>query len=213
MTATSPVCQPAVVTADFSQVATGASVEGMGTVASGLNIDAKGTAVRITTLVAPVLYAGRDDNKVNINNGRLFNGVGFSDYVTKTAQTAHRYTFTFAEGTTLSDFSVRMVDFGDFNPQLSKTHLASITAYNAADTAIAVQKLNYTTPAVDTPRSSSIYGDLWINGDASAPSGKPGNWTWNVSGTGIVKVVLSFGAGYDPNIAFDGLTFTVECQP
>jgi hypothetical protein len=51
---------------------------------------------------------------------------------------------------------------------------------------------------------------LWFNGDAvSAPAGQPGNWTWNVLGHGIVKVVLEFGAGYDPYIAFDQLYFTI----
>jgi hypothetical protein len=53
---------------------------------------------------------------------------------------------------------------------------------------------------------------LVFNGDAvAAPLGQPGNWIWNVSGNGIVKIVLEFGAGYDPNIAFDLLSFNVVC--
>jgi hypothetical protein len=32
-----------------------------------------------------------------------------------------------------------------------------------------------------------------------------------VSGKGIVKVVLAFGVGHDPNIAFDLLYFVTEC--
>jgi len=59
---------------------------------------------------------------------------------------------------------------------------------------------------------SPVYGNLSISGDAiSATPGQPGNWTWNVSGSGIVRVVLDFGGGYDPNIGFDVLLFTIEC--
>jgi hypothetical protein len=63
------------------------------------------------------------------------------------------------------------------------------------------------------PRSSNIYGDLRFNGDAvTAPRGQPGNWIWNVSGNGIVRVVLEFGPGYDQNVAFDLLTFSIVCR-
>jgi hypothetical protein len=69
----------------------------------------------------------------------------------------------------------------------------------------------YTTPAEYAPQSSNLYGNLINNGDASALSGQPGNWTWQVSGVGITKVTLQFGVGFDPNIAFDTLSFTQEC--
>src|ERR1041384_2218328 len=91
-------------------------------------------------------------------------------------------------------------------------HNVSMTAYNANGGVVSRQELNYTTLADQGPRSSNLYGDLQFNGDAvSAPLGQPGNWIWNVSGNGIVRVVLEFGAGYDPNVAFDLLSFTTEC--
>ena len=106
-----------------------------------------------------------------------------------------------------------MLDFGDWNPSLSTSHNISLTGYDANGVVVATQKIAYTTPAASVPRSSSGYGDLKITGDAiTASPGQIGNWTWNLSGNGITKVVLEFGAGYDPAIALDLLSFTTECQ-
>jgi hypothetical protein len=75
------------------------------------------------------------------------------------------------------------------------------------------EELSYTTPADETPRTSNLYGDLRFNGDAASPPvGQPGNWIWNVSGNGIVRIVLEFGVGHDPNIAFDLLSYNVVCE-
>ena len=76
-TATPPICQPTVVTANFSQIAVGQSVEGMGVVAPGLDIDAKGTAVKILEGSEPVAYGAPNGNA--INNGGLTLDRGFSD--------------------------------------------------------------------------------------------------------------------------------------
>jgi hypothetical protein len=165
--------------------------------------------VRITTASKPSIYLAPNDNgKIN---GALVGGVGFSDYVTKNAQKAHQYTCTFAPGTSVSNFSLHMLDFGDLNPSKSQAHLVNMTAYDAANAVVAVHSLSYTTPALVNPRSSDLYGNLRFSGDATAASGQPGNWTWNVSGNGIVKVVLAFDAGFDPNIGFDTLTYTTQC--
>src|SRR6185295_7644920 len=95
---------------------------------------------------------------------------------------------------------------------LSTSHYVAMTAYDANGAVVSKEELSYTTLAESGPRSSSLYGDLFFNGDAvAAPFGQPGNWIWNVSGNGIVRVVLEFGAGYDPNIGFDLLSFTTEC--
>lgn len=211
---TEPACTPTVVlttvTADFTKVSVGASVEGMGKVAPGLNIDGRGTAVRVSTGVNPMVYSAPNDG--GQTNGALASGNGFSDYKTKTEEKAHQYTFTFAPGTTVSSFSLRMLDFGDLNPTASANHVASMTAYNAANQQVTVQEMRYTSAATTYPRSSTEYGDLRFSGDAaSASPQQPGNWTWTVSGSGITKIVLSFGAGYDPYIGFDTLTYSVEC--
>jgi len=201
------VCQPTVVTADLSQVAIGASVEGMGVAAPGLNIDAAGTAVKIVEGQAPLAYGAGTGNSV-INGGVEPNGA-FVDMEARLAAQPQLMTFTFSPGTTVSQFSVHMLDFGDYNPLHSTNVYASMTAYDANGSVVGIRELSYTWNAAISPE----YGDLAITGDALLASpGDIGNWTWVVTGSGIVKVVLEFGTGYDPNIAFDVLTFTPECS-
>lgn len=207
---TTPVCEPQVVMADFRGVGVGQSVEGMGVVVPGLNIDAKGTAVRVASGTDPGMYNSPNTSPYVVNGGIGLEG-GFGDLPTKNAAQAHLYTFTFAPGASVSNFSLRMLDYGDWNPTQSVRHYVSMTAYNAGGVMVAKQELSYNSEASAGPTSSD-YGNLSITGDASALPGQPGNWTWNVSGAGIVRVVLEFGEGFDPNIAFDTLTFITECR-
>ena len=205
-----PLCPPSVIYADFGRVGVGDPVEGLGVVAPYLSIDAKGTAVKVAQSTPPVAYLA--PNGSGIANGGLVAKGGFSDITTKNARQAHLYNFTFAPGVTITNFSLHMLDYGDLNHLADPDHYVSMTAYDANGNVISKQELSYTTPAERIPRSSNLYGDLWINGDATtAPLGQPGNWIWNVSGNGITRVVLEFGAGYDPNVAFDLLSFTTEC--
>ena len=212
---TPPACTPVVVTADFSQVAVGASIEGMGVVAPNLNIDAdaslNATAVKIAQGVPPTLYNATGSGTL-VSNGGVVPGGGFSDVITQQAGQAHRYTFTFAPGVTVSNFSLHMLDFGDLNPTLSMNHSVTMTAYSASNIIITRHELSYITLAEILPGSSNIYGNLQISGDAhSASPGQPGNWTWNLFGSGITRIVLEFGAGFDPNLGFDNLSYTTEC--
>ena len=106
-------CQPTVITADFSQVAVGGSVEGLGAVAPNLKIDAVGTAVKI--LPATESFAYRAPNgAAAVSNDGVAAGGGFSDIATATAHQAHLYTFTFP-GISVSNFSLHMLDYGDLN--------------------------------------------------------------------------------------------------
>ena len=179
-------------------------------VAPYLNIDAQGTAVKVVQAAGPMIYFSPPGSGT-INGGLVGDG-GFSDLVTKNALQPHRYTFTLAPGVSITNFSLHMLDYGDWNPSLSPSHYVSMIAYNINGSEVSREELNYTTLAEGGPRTSNLYGDLRFNGDAaSAPLGQPGNWIWNVSGNGIVRVVLEFGAGYDPNIAFDLLSYTTEC--
>ena len=196
--------------ADFTSVPMNQSVEGLGVVSPHLNIDAKGTAVRVLQATEPLIYFAPNGSG-NINGGLASDG-GFSDLATKNALEPHLYTFTFAPGKTVTNFALHMLDYGDWNPSLAASHFASLTAYDANGNVISKEELSYTTPADVTPRTSSLYGDLRFNGDAvSAIVDQPGNWIWNVSGNGIARVVLEFGAGHDPNIAFDLLSYNVVC--
>jgi hypothetical protein len=199
------------ISTDYSGVPVGQSVQGLGTVAEHLNIVANnGIAKRLMALQAPLSYESPNKLELIINGGLVPEG-GFSDVSTQAAREPHQYTFTFASGVSIKNFSLHMLDYGDWNPTLSTNHYASMTAYDDIGNEVSKQELSYTTPPEEFPRSSSLYGNLYINGDAFAPWGQPGNWVWNVSGSGIVRVVLEFGEGHDPDIAFDSLSFTREC--
>ena len=179
-------------------------------VVPGLNIDAKGTAVRMGAGIDPFLYIATGGG-ASIVNGGMVAGGGFSDVTTQQAGQAHLYTFTFAPFVSVGDFSLHMLDFGDLNPTLSTNHYASMTAYAQNGAVVSKHELSYTTLANDLS-TSELYGDLRMSGDAlGATPGQPGNWTWHVSGNGIVRVVLDFGVGFDPNIGFDNLSFAAVC--
>jgi hypothetical protein len=205
-------CQPKVQTPDFSKVAVGSSVEGLGVVAPDLNINAQGTALKLLAGTNPFAYLGNSGGSGGVKNGGMAPGGGFSDISARLNAKAHHYTFTFTPGLTISNFSVHMLDYGDLNPSLSPTHFVKIAAYDANGVLVSQRGLSYTTPPDKYPASSNLYGDLRITGDAmTASSGQPGNWTWRVTGHAIVKVKLDFGVGYDPNIALDVLSFIPEC--
>jgi hypothetical protein len=152
-----------------------------------------------------------------VRNGGLAAEGGFSDmdavgslYVSPQIPfSVHEYAFYF-EGATVSEFSLRMLDFGDYNPDRVPYHLVEMIATNASNDEVASQFLEYMSDLTTTPRTSD-YGDLACDtGDASTIDGNPGNWKWEVSGTGITKITLTFPEGYDPYIGFDTLCFVVE---
>ncbi|HEY3475178.1 MAG TPA: hypothetical protein VGK56_11255, partial [Anaerolineales bacterium] len=203
---TPTVCLPETIRADFSGVQAGQSVEGWGVVAPDLYIDAIGEARKILPGQLPFVY-GAPNTTFDVNNGMVAGG-GFSDVPTRDAVQPHRYVFNFTPGVSVSQFSLHMLDYGDYNPTNSPNHLVTMTAYNGSNGVVDQHVLDFTSLNLQSPQ----YGNLLLTGDAvDAAPGQPGNWMWNVSGTGIVRIVLEFGAGYDPNIAFDLLTFTTEC--
>ncbi len=179
----------------------------MSVVAPDLNIDAEGLAVRLVEGMSPIAY-GSPVNGVSIINQGLTGDGGFSDMTAQANVEAHQYTFTFAPGVSVGNFSLHMLDFGDYNPTLATSHFAMMTAYDANNIVVSQHQLSYTS----VNYISNLYGDLLVSGNsATALPGQPGNWTWHVSGSGIVKVVLEFGPGFDPNIGFDTLRFTIGC--
>ena len=137
-----------VVTADFSKVGVDESVEGMGVVAPDLNIDGKRLAVKLLSGQSPAAY--------NANAGMAANG-GFSDIDTKSAVEGHLYTFTFTPGVSVSNFSLHMLDFGDYNPTLNTSHFAMMTAYDANNIIVSQHQLSYTT----TTASGYEFKSLW----------------------------------------------------
>ncbi len=203
-TGTITVCPPVTVRANFSQVNAGETIEGFGVVAPYLNIDAKGLAVMIQPGQDPFQYRATGTGTAIVNGG-IDPAGGFGDSVTQSAGQPHRYTFSFAPGISASEFSLRMLDFGDLNPTLATNHSVTMRAYNSANQVVGQQVLSYTTTAVRLPPEMTLAGDA-----TGAVPGEPGNFNWHVTGNGIVKVILEFGEGYDPNVGFDGLAYSAE---
>jgi hypothetical protein len=199
------------VTADFGKVPLNQSVEGLGKVAADLNIDATGSAANVAVSIregsGELAYISRI-NGDEIRNKGITNG-GFSDLHAKANKAAHQYTFTFAPGVTVDDFSLRMLDYGDYNPSGDDDHFATMTAYDVHGIVVAQGRLSYTTEGdfslLHNTGLRDGAGDAYY---ADPAKNEPGNWTWNVSGTGITKIDLFFGPGHDSKIGFDNLSYT-----
>ena len=210
-TPTVPVsCTVKTETADFTKIPAGQAVQALGAVADDLQISALNTAVSIRAGLDPMAYGAGSTS--SLENGGIGQIGGFSDVQAHINKQAHHYTFTFAPGVSVNEFSLRMLDYGDWNPTKDTSHSVVMKAFDANNVLVKKQVLSFTTPGVANPTSSSKYGNLQITGDAVlASAGQPGNWTWHITGTGIVRVKLDFGLGFDPNVAFDTLRFTTEC--
>jgi hypothetical protein len=209
--------------ADFTTVPLGASVTGMGVVAPDLNITAAFSADHVQEGVDPVLYGA---NLNGVHNSEINGGIdtllnGFGDLDAHTQRVATRFTFTFTSGMTATEFKLHMLDFGDWNPQETANHKVTVSAFNASNVLVDQQTLEYTTPITTNhlrnrfPTSSDKYGNMQVNGDAlQAAAGMPGNWFWDLKGTGITRVTFNVGGapnfGPDPNFALDELYITVQ---
>lgn len=227
--ATHAVVRPADGCADFSSFEPGESVEGMGTVLPGLEIKAGyDEAVAVFEGTDPRIYQAPNPNidpdQEPVKNWGLglaksdgtSNG-GFADAKASKDDTAQSFTFTFAEGVTVSEFSLRMMDFGDFNPTNSTSHYAEMRAYDENDDEVDAQVLDYSSNGERVSPVTEEYGDLITNGDAysTVDDGMTpdlGRYTWTMEGQRITRIELSFGEGYDPDVAFDDLCFTTDAE-
>jgi hypothetical protein len=192
---------------DFESVQQGSSVEGLGTVHELLNIDAGGNGLVLGEGLLPSTYGGGLEN---LPNGCLGNPGGYmygevSHYGQGFADTdkVHSYMFSFAANTTVSQFSITMLDFGDFNPMSVDYHEVRLAAYDADSYLVDEDVLAYDSAAMVNPPEYRFSGDACY-----AQPGDLGNYTFEVAGPGIAFVVLEITAGIDPNIAFDDIAFT-----
>lgn len=189
-----PVC------ADFSAMVPGASVEGLGTVHPDFDIHTTGTAVVVAEDQAPIAY--RASNVDKLVNGGLGSGGGFTD----TAHT-HDYVITFAPDVAAGEVSLKMLDFGDWNPGGAKMHQAALVAYDADNNVIDTHMLEFTNNGAAQPRRSSM-GDLFIIADAvTAYDGEPGRMMYRVvsNGPAIARVELHFSSDLSSSLPSDPL--------
>ena len=127
-----------------------------------------------------------------VSNDCLNGARGFAD----DAECVLDYDFTFTPGRTVSCFSLRIFDYGDYFPFGGTNHLVQLSAYDATNALVDQDNLAMVGPV-----------DLG-NGDAcTTQPGTFGNYLLAVAGPGIVKVTLRFNAFPDPNVGYDDLTF------
>jgi hypothetical protein len=178
------------------------------TITSGPTLGPPGTATIVRTDTNPAVYTAPSGG---LRNNCLERNQGFSDVTAVSTSSAHRYQFDFVQPVT--EFSVRLLDFGDFNPTLARRHQVILSAlcgpfFGIADT------LFYRSNPLLQPTTSADYPscDLQVIGDACGAqcttAQNPGNRTFSLNcPTGMSRVVMTFPQGHDPFIALDCLNF------
>lgn len=187
----------------FETFPAGTTVEGLGAVHPDLAISSLvGVAPACVPGTAAVIETGNpfpfsSYGTASTNNGCLTGTKGFGD----TAGCTLDYDFTFSVGTTISCFSIHMLDFGDLLPYGGATHVVTLQAFAGVT-------------LVDQAQLTMLGGVDLVGGDACTASGSdPGNTRLRVTGAGITRVTLSFDASPDPNVGFDDIEFCKDTSP
>ena len=187
----------------FESFVAGASVGGLGAVHPDLAIaTSAGLAPACTPGSAHIIESGNAaftsyGTGTSTANGCLTGTKGFGD----DAGCTLNYEFTFSAGTTVSCFSIRMLDFGDLFPYGVLNHNVLLQAYAG-------------TTLVDTDALLVVGGVQLASGDAcTAQVGDPGNHVFRVVAPGITRVTLTFDESPDPNVGFDDIQFCKDGTP
>lgn len=187
---------------DFEAYAPGTPVEGLGTVHPDLAIATQAGIPPACTVGSAHAIEEFDTGFQSYGtsggaNGCL-NGIrGFGDDSGCTLD----YEFTFSSGTTVSCFSLLMLDFGDLFPYGTANHDVTMTAYAGST-------------VVDTDVLSMFGPTQPLNGDAcDAQAGNPGRYRFRVVAPGITRVTLNFDSSPDPNVGFDDIQFCKDGTP
>jgi len=229
----------------FESLTAGDSVEGLGAVHPLLEITAlNGAGIVIETgdvLLTQVTYGApqignqpdgagpgpsrfnncledASGNRVNVNISAGATAKGFGDAVARAAGSPEDFRFTFAPGVKVNDFSIRMFDFGDFNPGRSANHTVTLTAYDSFGQFVDADVLSYNSSTALAPRSSD-FGDLLATGDAcdaAADLSQPGYWEFRVADPSGARTIarvelITDPAGADPNGGYDSIVFDALC--
>ncbi|MGD1861859.1 MAG: PEP-CTERM sorting domain-containing protein [Leptolyngbyaceae cyanobacterium] len=193
---------------DFSQFESGQSIEGLGTVHELLNIDAvNGDAVAIFEggEKTDSTWSYQSNTGTRINGG--LNLGGFSEVGTKKNNRNNSFRFTFKDGFVASEFSLLMLDYGDYNAFNAGEHNVYLTAYSGEQQV--------------SQDSLSGQGGVGGKGDATylGESNNFGRTNLAVAGENITAVELTFDfmkgnntydKSFDPFLGFDSLSFTAS---
>lgn len=207
------------ITVDFSKVQSGQSIEGMGTIHDLLEIDAMhGDGIVVVEGQGHGAYGAwvKETGKHSVKNG----GVGAGGFADKSKNNS--FSFSFAPNVTVSNFSLEMLDYGDWNPEKATQHGVYLTAFNAVGDLVDQFSLEHQTGARQNDFANNIYKGRTVGlaGDAFESTGASnfGETLLSVAGEGISRVELTFdnnsskraGMSSDPNVAFRALSFTAD---
>ena len=209
-------------TVDFEGLTTGASVTGLGN-AGQADLDIQSTSpddlVVIEELDATYhVYSGNNTSNNDTINAGLTGVKGFGDPDRDDAELGWEATFN---GKTVSSFSIDMLDYGDWFPQMAnfigeKTHTAALIAYDASDIELGRSVLTFhSTGTGSTSRNSTEYGFLGDTGDVLEANGgntNPGLWTFSLVYSGINRIEMWFDGSdsADPGVGWDNIVFEME---
>ncbi len=190
---------------DFSTYNAGESIEGVllndfVTITSG-NQD----TMAVHNSNSPISYT---TNNGNVLNGCLPKTEGFSDM----KKSFSDYRIDFKEPVT--EFSIKMFDYGDFNYYQTKNHKVVVRAFTADDVEVAVDDLTFKTKNKKKTGGTIVgIGPQKKVGDAcAAKNGQPGRYTFSVLGDEISYVIIDFVVGTDPNVAFGELEYVKQTE-
>lgn len=191
---------------DFENLAVGASVEDPGVAHPDLKITSvpwtlgpPGMPGTSCPGPARVIQVNNDypwasySSSSGIDNGCLTGSQGFGD----SSDCVLNYDFTFLHNVTVSSFSLRVLDYGDYFPYHGNSHTVTLTAYNASNQPLCSDVL-------------TVLGGETSAGDACAGPDSKGNYVLSVSGSGITKVSLTYDQYPDPNVGYDDISFCEE---
>lgn len=135
--------------------------------------------VRVDVSNGPLIVVESGDQPLAYHSLPGGNNYSASGYVMWDFSRKHDYEFTFASNIVVSEFSLRVYDFGDMNPQ--NTTLWSV-------------ELNSNNASASDGISYMLDEYLTLEGDAyNAILGQPGNRRYAISGTDLMSAELNFG--------------------
>ncbi|HAA16545.1 MAG TPA: hypothetical protein DCE41_34490 [Cytophagales bacterium] len=152
-------------------------------------------------------------------------GIGLVDARPK-AYRDNNFNFEFTDKP-VSEFSLTLADYGDYNPGRASWHYAALIAYDAYGSEVDRHELEYTTSG-NKNKTSAEWGNMGRPGDyCRAQPGEPGNYSFDVTGENIVRIELKFdnnsgdiyggNRSSDPNVAIPAICFTLQddeaCAP
>jgi len=217
---------------DLSNFSAGDIIEGMDTVFPGLNIfaqleaqvngDGDKQVVVIEQEKSPRAYGSGPLGAQSILNGclGLDKGIGIPRNESPLDNDLYSFVFQFDEGVFVNYFSLNTLDCGDYDPEMLLEHSIALVAYDEFGQVVSSDVHTYNTDEVNPDLHNPLNPDFDLGpdydndpGDACRSSEEdPGNYTFEVSGHGINKVVLEIesGNGVDPFFGIRNICFNSE---